>query len=141
MKCGVISPPTVTRSFPCRSRQLKTLFVTFLCILFFLFNISAQFQHRAYYGWITDLASEGRPNDPWPSTRIDTKLLSDYDESLKFMHEIGLNELTVWGFFISREWPLELALNTSLARVFDFAIWTHTSAAIPPFTFSTTIQQ
>ena len=24
------------------------------------------------------------------------------------MHEIGLNEIVVWGFFTSREWPLEL---------------------------------
>lgn len=77
--------------------------------LLFLSHASAQFQHRAYYGWITDLASEGRPNDPWPSTRIDEKLLNDYDVNLKFMHEIGLNEITIWGLFISREWPLDIS--------------------------------
>jgi len=88
--------------------EFKRTFGTLLCFLLFLSNASAQFQHRAYYGWITDLASEGRPHDAWPSTRIDGKLLRDYDENLKFMHEIGLNEITVWGFFISREWPLEL---------------------------------
>ena len=90
------------------ARELKRVFGFVLCILFFLSNASAQFQHRVYYGWITDLASEGRPNDPWPSTRIDDKLLNDYDVNLKFMHEIGLNEIVIWGLFISREWPLDL---------------------------------
>ncbi|MEP6595538.1 MAG: hypothetical protein ABJA71_06305, partial [Ginsengibacter sp.] len=92
-------------------RQVKQLirFCTIILFsLFFLSNASAQFQHRVYYGWITDLASEGRPNDAWPSTRIDNKLLNDYDVNLKFMHEIGLNEIVIWGLFISREWPLEL---------------------------------
>jgi hypothetical protein len=89
-------------------KELKTFIGTVLCIIFFVSNTSAQFQHRAYYGWIRDLASEGRPNDPWPSILIDDKLLNDYDINLKFMHEIGLNEITIWGLFIAREWPLEL---------------------------------
>ncbi len=59
------------------AKELKRVFGTVLCILFFLSDASAQFQHRAYYGWIIDLASEGRPNDPWPSTRIDDKLLNE----------------------------------------------------------------
>ena len=83
-------------------------FGVLLLILLFVCNTSAQFQHRLYYGWITDLASEGRPNDAWPSTRIDNELLNDYDDNLKFMHEIGLNEIVIWGLFISREWPLDL---------------------------------
>ena len=88
-QCAILSAALVLVG-SCRVRELKTLFGTVLCLIFFLCNASAQFQHRAYYGWITDLASEGRPNDAWPSTRIDNKLLNDYDDNLKFMHEIGL---------------------------------------------------
>src|SRR5688500_8227007 len=85
-------------------KSLIKFFAIIACSLFFQSNTSAQFQHRLYYGWITDLASEGRPNDAWPSIRIDDKLLNDYDVNLKFMHEIGLNAIVIWGLFISREW-------------------------------------
>ena len=95
---------------PKEAGVLRTNFQIPLALLFVLFILStasAQFQHRAYYGWITDLASAGRPNDAWPSTRIDDNLLRDYEVNLKFMHEIGLNEIVIWGLFVSREWPLE----------------------------------
>jgi hypothetical protein len=89
-------------------RKRLKIFRIFLLTIFFVSNTFAQFQHRLYYGWIRDLASEGRPNDAWPSIVIDDKLLNDYDVNLKFMHEIGLNEIVIWGLFISREWPLDL---------------------------------
>src|SRR5678815_2283746 len=103
-----ISSMAIVNIFFIRRKQLVRLFAIILCILFFQSNTSAQFQHRVYYGWITDLASEGRPNDAWPSTRIDDKLLNDYDANLEFMHEIELNEIVIWGLFVSREWPLKL---------------------------------
>ena len=107
LKIAILSSD-VTRIISGGAKEFRIFFGSVLCTLFLLSNSSAQFQHRAYYGWITDLASEGRPNDAWPSTRIDDKLLNDYDVNLKFMHEMGLNEIVIWGLFVSREWPLDL---------------------------------
>jgi hypothetical protein len=97
-------------------RAYGKCFLMLLSLLFVHSFAAAQFEHRIYYGWITDLASEGRPSDAWPSTRIDAKLLSDYDENLRFMHEIGLNELGVWGLFVSREWPLDVEKSIDETR-------------------------
>lgn len=69
---------------------------------------SEPFVHRGYLGWITDLASEPRPRDAWPSIRIDDRLLRDYDDAFRAMREMGLNEVVIWGFFVSREWPVEV---------------------------------
>ncbi|MEO8765096.1 MAG: hypothetical protein ABI416_12450, partial [Ginsengibacter sp.] len=104
------------RSISIFTKGSKKVIAGIFCFLFILSTAYGQFQHRAFYGWITDLASEGRPNDPWPSTRIDDKLLRDYDDGLKFMHETGLNEITIWGLFVSREWPLDVTNTIDDAR-------------------------
>ncbi|MEP7111226.1 MAG: hypothetical protein ABI760_24735 [Ferruginibacter sp.] len=88
------------------SRRL--LGCTILCALLSCFNVSAQFHHRAYLGWIRDLASEAKPTDEWPCITIDSNLLHDYDQTFKVMRETGLNEIVIWGFFVSREWPVAL---------------------------------
>ena len=98
------------------SRKIQSCMRVCLLLLFVATSATAQFRYRTYYGWITDLASQGRPDDAWPSTRIDDGLLRDYDENLAFMHEIGLNHLGVWGLFISREWPLEIDQATDDTR-------------------------
>ena len=89
-------------------KPLSVFGCTLFCGLLLFIEASAQFQHRAYLGWIRDLASETSPQDEWPSIKIDSSLLHDYDVTLKTMYEIGLNEIVIWGFFVSREWPVDI---------------------------------
>ncbi|MFZ1422927.1 MAG: DUF4082 domain-containing protein [Saprospiraceae bacterium] len=69
---------------------------------------SNQFIHRGYLGWIHDLASSPRPNDNWPSIWIDEELIQDYENTFQLMQKIGLNEISIWGLFAARSWPLDI---------------------------------
>jgi len=66
------------------------------------------FRHRGYLGWITDLASQPGTNEAWPSMRLDERLLADYRETFAAMKELGYNEISVWGLYVSRAWPANL---------------------------------
>src|SRR3954447_19721286 len=66
------------------------------------------FVHRGYLGWITDSISMPRPHDAWPSIGIDQALLDDYARTFAFMRDTGINEMSVWGLFVAREWPVEV---------------------------------
>jgi hypothetical protein len=74
------------------------------------------FVHRGYLGWITDLISVPRPYDAWPSIAIDQALLDDYAATFAMMRQIGLNEMSVWGLFVAREWPLDVAASINGER-------------------------
>ncbi len=69
---------------------------------------SDPFVHRAYLGWIRDFSSTPRPNDEWPSLLIDDGLMADYTALAAFMQQNNLNELSVWGFFTSRNWSTDV---------------------------------
>lgn len=69
---------------------------------------SQRFIHRGYLGWITDLATAPEPNVPWPSMRLDDSLLRNYAETFRLMPSAGFNEATIWGFYVSRAWPVDI---------------------------------
>lgn len=62
----------------------------------------AGFRHRGYLGWITDPASAPDTNAAWPSMRLDGSLLEDYRATFQAMHRLGLNEISIWGLYVSR---------------------------------------
>ncbi|HKW97529.1 MAG TPA: hypothetical protein VJN43_07330 [Bryobacteraceae bacterium] len=71
-------------------------------------NTSA-FLHRAYLGWITDLDSRPDTHAPWPSMRLDLPLLEDYRRTFALMKRLGYNAIVIWGFYVSRSWPADIA--------------------------------
>lgn len=66
------------------------------------------FQTRGYMGWLTDMISTPRTHDAWPSIGIDQSLIDDYADKYRMMQDIGITTLGVWGFFVGREWPVEV---------------------------------
>jgi hypothetical protein len=72
---------------------------------------SLRFRHRGYLGWITDLATQPDPSAQWPSMRLDTGLLDDYSKTFEVMQMIGFNEISIWGLYVSRSWPLDIAAS------------------------------
>ena len=67
-----------------------------------------KFTHRGYLGWITDLATVPAANEAWPSMRLDERLLRDYSETFDVMKHIGMNEISIWGLYVSRSWPVDI---------------------------------
>jgi hypothetical protein len=78
--------------------------------------VPATFNHRGYLGWITDLASEPDRSAAWPSMRLDAQLLKDYQESFAVMRRLGFNEISVWGLYVSRAWPVHIASSVTRER-------------------------
>jgi hypothetical protein len=68
------------------------------------------FTHRAYNGWIRDIATAPMPRGDWPWIQVDEQLERDFRETITMMDEVGLTVITVWGCFVTREWPSNLAL-------------------------------
>jgi hypothetical protein len=74
------------------------------------------FRHRGYLGWITDLATMPDPDAEWPSMKLDNTLLEDYQRTFDIMRAAGFNEISVWGFYVSRAWPLDIKRSVSRDR-------------------------
>jgi hypothetical protein len=77
---------------------------------------SRGFRHRAYLGWITDLDSRPDSQAPWPSMRLDASLLEDYRKTFALMKQLGYNAIVIWGFYVSRSWPLDIRSAVSPER-------------------------
>lgn len=77
---------------------------------------SGPFRYRGYLGWITDLATIADTNAAWPSMKLDEPLLADYRATFRLMKEWKLRDLCVWGLYVSRSWPLDLAASVSRER-------------------------
>ncbi len=75
-----------------------------------------KFTHRGYLGWITDLATVPAANDAWPSMRLDERLLRDYSETFDVMERLGMNEISIWGLYVSRSWPVDIPSSVSRER-------------------------
>ncbi len=75
-----------------------------------------KFLHRGYLGWITDLASDADTNTAWPSMRLDDRLLEDYRRTFLLMKRLGFNEAVIWGFYVSRNWPVDITSAVSRER-------------------------
>ena len=95
---------------------LSTRLVAGLVAFFWVSQAQAQFTHRGYLGWITDLATQPHPHQAWPVIAIDDSLLHDYDQTFRVMHEIGLNELSLWGLFVARSWPVNIEQTLTETR-------------------------
>ena len=65
-----------------------------------------KFAHRGYLGWITDLATVPAANEAWPSMRLDERLLHDYSQTFDGMKRLGMNEISIWGLYVSRHSPI-----------------------------------
>src|SRR5215472_17068506 len=72
-------------------------------------NDAKAFRYRAHLGWITDLDSRPDTHAPWPSMRLDSALLEDYRRTFAAMKRLGYSEIVIWGFYVSRSWPLDIA--------------------------------
>jgi hypothetical protein len=77
---------------------------------------AGSFNHRGYLGWITDLATQADPDAAWPSMRLDEQLLQDYRQTFDVMTHLGMNEIVVWGFYVSRAWPVDIESAVAPAR-------------------------
>lgn len=77
---------------------------------------SKQFNHRGYLGWITDLASEPDRFAAWPSMRLDEALLNDYRKTFALMSRLGFNEISIWGLYVSRAWPVDIESSVTPER-------------------------
>jgi hypothetical protein len=76
----------------------------------------ACFRHRGYLGWITDLATEPDPTAAWPSMRLDERLLEDYRQTFDLMEHLGFNEISIWGLYVSRSWPVDITSTVDPKR-------------------------
>ena len=99
-------------------------------------NESTGFRHRAYLGWITDLDSRPDAHAPWPSMRLDTALLEDYRRTFAAMKRLGYNAIVIWGFYVSRSWPLDIpgAVPAERGRLVDKLIEAAHSQGIRVYT-------
>ncbi len=54
------------------------------------------------------MATEPDPTAPWPSMRLDERLLEDYRQTFDLMKQLGFNEISIWGLYVSRSWPVDI---------------------------------
>ncbi len=74
------------------------------------------YRYRGYLGWITDLATFADTYAKWPSMRLDEPLLKDYRETFGMMKQLGFEDLCIWGLYVSRAWPVDIASAVSPER-------------------------
>ena len=74
------------------------------------------FRYRGYLGWITDLATLPDTNAAWPSMKLDDPLLRDYTETFRLMRQWKLQDLCIWGLYVSRSWPVDLQSSVPADR-------------------------
>jgi hypothetical protein len=77
---------------------------------------AVKFNHRGYLGWITDLATDPDRTAAWPSMRLDEGLLEDYRNTFRLMQRLGFNEMSVWGLYVSRSWPVDIRSSVTDER-------------------------
>ena len=94
-------------------KRYKT--ILFLLILQLRLSGQENFIHRGYCGWIRDF-SRTECNDAWPSIRIDSALLNDYEETLDFLQRAGMNEITIWGLFTNKYWEPDVEKTIDAQR-------------------------
>ena len=76
----------------------------------------ASFRHRGYLGWITDFATHPDRTAMWPSMELDDDLLADYRRKFELMKRLGYNEMSVWGLYVSRAWPVDIESSVTAER-------------------------
>ncbi len=66
------------------------------------------FQHRALLGWISEFIRRPLPG-VWPQIPLDDETLADLDACFRLCRETGYNTVILWGLFVDRCWPLDIA--------------------------------
>ncbi len=74
------------------------------------------FRYRGYLGWITDLATFADTYAEWPSMKLDEPLLKDYSETFVLMKQLGIEDICIWGLYVSQAWPVDLAKSVPAER-------------------------
>ena len=75
----------------------------------------AAFSHRVLIGWISEFANRMLPGE-WPQIPLDDDTLSDFEQYFDLCVECGYNEVVIWGFFVDRRWPVDVASSVSADR-------------------------
>jgi hypothetical protein len=62
--------------------------------------------------------------DAWPSVKLDSAMISDYEETLDFLQRSGMNEITLWGLFTNKYWEpdVEKTIDSSRKVLIDRVI-------------------
>ncbi len=81
---------------------------------------SAAFTHRTLLGWISEFVNRPLPGD-WPQIPLDDETLSDLSAYFDLCKESGYTEVVLWGLFVDRRWPLDIAscVNTERRKRID----------------------
>ena len=66
------------------------------------------YEHRALLGWISEFVNRPLPG-VWPQIPLDDKTLTDLDDYAELAQESGYNELMLFGLFVDRRWPVDIA--------------------------------
>jgi len=65
------------------------------------------FAHRTLTGWISEFVTRPLPGK-WPQIPLDDATLADLAAHFDLCRDSGYNEVVIWGFFVDREWPLDI---------------------------------
>jgi hypothetical protein len=69
--------------------------------------MASSFAHRTLTGWISEFINRPLPGG-WPQIPMDDETLSDLEAHFDLCRESGYNEVVIWGFFVGRDWPLDI---------------------------------
>jgi hypothetical protein len=75
----------------------------------------ASFSHRVLIGWISEFANRMLPGQ-WPQIPLDDETLADFDQYFDLCTQCGYGEVVIWGFFVDRRWPVDIASSVSADR-------------------------
>lgn len=88
-----------------------------ILLLFLSLNIQAQsgYEHRGYLGWLIDMSSTAC-FEKWPSVKLDSAVIADYEETLDFLQRSDINEITPWGLFTNEYWQPQVEKTIDAKR-------------------------
>jgi len=75
------------------------------------------FHHRIAFGvWLNDFRSEPITNEKWPSVIIDQQTMSDFQQTMRFIHRAGFTAIDLFGLLTNRDWPQDIETVISSDR-------------------------
>ena len=73
------------------------------------------FTHRALLGWISEFVNRTLPGK-WPQIPLDDETLDDLKGYFDLCRDSGYNQVVMWGLFVDRRWPLDIASCVDVER-------------------------
>ena len=111
--------------------------------------MSDAFAHRTLTGWISEYVSRPLPG-VWPQIPLDDETLSDLNAYFDLCVETGYNEAVIWGLFVDRRWPTDIAscidadrrdrIHRVLAAAHERGLKLHSGLGLYSWGFDTIIQ-